>query len=181
MHPTANFDHYDVDSYALDGLDDAHRLRLQRILDFARANYESLAEAHEALTPQQRRRILTIAGVGQKTVFRLEFVDVAWGLWEKARKVTSRLEGNPHRDGDGRVPVASASLEKVHSRFVKGRHGGLMNIAAVREDILRFLAIRRSSFRRRQMPRLRGIWLSMWESSGDVASGWYGTPRVYGG
>lgn len=136
-HPTANFDHYDVDAYKLDDLPGEHQARLQRILEFARANHQSLAEVHDALDPEQRERMLMIAGVGEKTVFRLEF-DKTF-LWERAKKVTRRSSGDVHREGDGRVPVASALLPNVTTRYVAGIHGGLPNLPAVIDDVLAFL------------------------------------------
>jgi hypothetical protein len=60
-------------------------------------------------------------------------------MWDKTRKITDRSAGNPHRDGDGRVPLASAQLEDVTLRYVKGVHGGLPNIPAVCLDVLAWL------------------------------------------
>ncbi|HTJ33480.1 MAG TPA: hypothetical protein VL738_09640, partial [Dactylosporangium sp.] len=52
-----------------------------------------------------------------------------------------RRPGDPHRDGDGRVPLASACLEYVaETRYVRGEHGRLPSIPAVYEDAFRFLA-----------------------------------------
>jgi hypothetical protein len=48
------------------------------------------------------------------------------GLWEKTDKVFGRVLDNPHREGDGRVPLASALLENVgDTRYVCGVQGGL--------------------------------------------------------
>jgi hypothetical protein len=60
-------------------------------------------------------------------------------LWEKALKLTERKDGDPHREGDGRVPLASAMLENVEIRYVKGVHGGLPNIPSVYLDVFRWL------------------------------------------
>ena len=122
-HPTANFDFYDVDAYGLDDLTPEHRDRLQRILAFARMTHESLSESHDALDPSKRERMLMIAGVGQKTVFRLELDKQILG-WERAKVITSRVRGDIHREGDGRVPLASAQLPNVATRYVRGLHGG---------------------------------------------------------
>ena len=62
---------------------------------------------------EKRERMLVIAGVGHKTLFRLEYDSRFFGLWEKMVKVTKRQPGNPHRDGDGRLPVASARSSTV--------------------------------------------------------------------
>ena len=62
------------------------------------------------------------------------------GLWEKTDKVFGRVLDNPHREGDGRVPLASALFENVgDTRYVCGVHGGLSNIEAVYEDVFRCL------------------------------------------
>jgi hypothetical protein len=80
-----------------------------------------------------------IAGVGYKTLFRLAFEPGFLGIWERTTKVTGRIGGNRHREGDGRVPLASAELENVPIRYVRGVHDGLPNIPAVYEDVFRFL------------------------------------------
>jgi hypothetical protein len=49
------------------------------------------------------------------------------------------VPGNRHRDGDGRVPLASAELDGVQVRYVRGVHGGLTNIPAVYESVFAFL------------------------------------------
>jgi len=43
------------------------------------------------------------------------------------------------REGDGRVPVASASLENVQIRYVRGVHAGLPNMPEVYNDVFRCL------------------------------------------
>jgi len=54
--------------------------------------------------------------------------------------VYKRERNDPHREGDGRVPLASAILENVGDfRYVYGVHGGLPNIPAVYEDVFRCL------------------------------------------
>jgi hypothetical protein len=83
--------------------------------------------------------MLMIAGVGQETLFRLEFDKAFWGLWERTKKITERVRCKPNRDGDGSVPLASAQLEDVPIRYVKGQHGALPNIPAVAQEVLAWL------------------------------------------
>lgn len=137
-HPCANFDLYDAESWRL-GLAPPNTQQLQAVLDAAAQLHRELAAAHAALDQTLRDRMLMIAGVGIKTLFRLEYDSAFWGLWEHTSKVTSRIEGDRHREGDGRVPLASAQLENVEARYVRGVHGGLTNIPAVYEDIFRWL------------------------------------------
>lgn len=137
-HPCANFDLYDVESWRL-GLAPAETQQLQTVLSAAAQFHRDLAAAHAGLDQTLRDRMLMIAGVGIKTLFRLEYDRSLWGLWEHTKKVTSRVDGDRHREGDGRVPLASAQLENVEKRYVRGVHGGLTNIPAVYEDIFRWL------------------------------------------
>jgi hypothetical protein len=83
--------------------------------------------------------MLMIAGVGYQTLFRLAYEPQFFGLWEKAVKATARVDGDPHREGDGRMPLASAMLEDVEIRYVKGVHGGLPNIPSVYMDVFSWL------------------------------------------
>ena len=86
---------------------------------------------------------MVIAGVGEKTVFRLEYDDGFFGVWERAKKVRARQPGNPDREGDGRVPLASALLPGVKATyFVRGVHGGLTNLPPVMRAVLDFVADR---------------------------------------
>ena len=78
-----------------------------------------------------------IAGVGYKTIFRL--VKRKSFLRRGMKNITNRVEGDRHREGDGRVPLASASLENVQIRYVRTVHGGMPNVPAVYEAALRFL------------------------------------------
>jgi hypothetical protein len=78
--------------------------------------------------------------VGQETLFRLEFDTAFWGLWEKTKKITRVTPCDVNRDGDGRVPLASAELEDVTIRYVIGEHGGLPNIPSVALDTLTWLS-----------------------------------------
>ena len=83
------------------------------------------------------------------------------GIWEKTRKIFNRVLNDPHREGDGRVPLASALLEHVGDiRYVKGVHGGLSNIPAVYEDVFRCLKNETMQLPRTPPKRLASIWPS---------------------
>jgi pimeloyl-ACP methyl ester carboxylesterase len=137
-HPCSNFDLYQVKEWDL-GLngDEAHQL--QSVLDGAAAFHRQIYEWHAGLDPELLERMLVIAGVGYKGLFRLAYRTRAMGLWNTMQKTTERISGDPHRDGDGRVPRASADLEGVQHRYIKGVHGGLTNIPAVYQDVFHFL------------------------------------------
>lgn len=137
-HPCANFDLYDAKSWDL-GISSDETKALQKVLDAAGSMHRDLYQWHQGLPQELCDRMLVIAGVGYKTLFRLEYHSQFFGLWTDMDKVTEREAGNPHRDGDGRVPVASAVLENVQVRYVRGVHGGLTNIPAVYEDVFRWL------------------------------------------
>lgn len=137
-HPCANFDMYDARAWNLD-IDAAATVQLQNILDEVREFHTDLYQWHESLLQEFKERMLVIAGVGQETLFRLEFDKTLWGLWKQTKKITERTLCAPHREGDGRVPLASALLEDVTARYVKGEHGGLQNIPAVAQDVLAWL------------------------------------------
>lgn len=134
-HPCANFDMYDASAWKLD-LDDAQTAQLQAALDDARKFHIDLYNWHDGLLQTYKDRMLMIAGVGQEGLFRLEFSTHLWGAWESTKKICDRIPGDVNRDGDGRVPLASAQLEDVTIRYVKGTHGGLTNIPAVAADVL---------------------------------------------
>jgi hypothetical protein len=70
----------------------------------------------------------------------LEFDAAFWGLWEKTKKITHVTQCDVNRDGDGRVPLASAELEDVTIRYVIGQHGGLHNIPAVARDTITWIS-----------------------------------------
>ena len=136
VHPCVNFDLYRAESWDL-GLNDAQTAELQDVLDGAKGLFERLDAFHRSLAPDVRRQMLVIAGVGYQSLFRLTHKKSL--LWKDWQKETGRIEGDPHRDGDGRVTVASAALHGVEIRYAKGIHGGMTNIPAVYEDVFRWL------------------------------------------
>jgi hypothetical protein len=139
IHPCANFDLYNADTWKLE-LDAAAQHNLQRVLDGTAELHRRLYESHCNLDQEQRDRMVVIAGVGYQTLFRLAYKPGFLGIWEKTEKIFNRVQNDPHREGDGRVPLASALLENVgESRYVLGVHGGLPNIPAVYEDVFRCL------------------------------------------
>lgn len=138
-HPCANFDLYQADNWRLD-LDASATANLQRVLDGAAAFHATLHQWQQGLDDEWRGRMAMIAGVGLKTLFRLEYSKEFPGLWEHTKKITDRVPGDPHRDGDGRVPVASAALEGIGAvRYVRAEHGALPSVPAVYEDVFRWL------------------------------------------
>ena len=137
-HPCANFDMYDAQAWKL-GLNGSATVKLQNILDEVKQFHRNLYEWHDSLLQDYKDRMLMIAGVGQETLFRLEFDSAFWGLWEKTKKITGRIPCDVNRDGDGRVPLVSAQLEDVAIRYVRGEHGALPNIPAVAQDVLAWL------------------------------------------
>jgi len=137
-HPCCNFDLYKAEEWKL-GLSSAETVQLQTVLNSAASFHQKLYKAHLSLSQDLRNRMLVIAGIGYKTLFRLGYRNRLFGLWEHMEKVTSRVPGDPHRDGDGRVAVASASLEEVTIRYVKGVHTGLPNIPSVYQEVFRWL------------------------------------------
>jgi len=138
VHPCVNFDLYQVEQWRLD-LTAAQSSQLQTILDDTADVHRQMYEAHRATSQELRDRMLVIAGVGYRTLFRLAYEPRFFGLWERATKETALVRGDPHRDGDGRVPLASAMLEDVAIRYVKGVHGGLPNIPSVYGDVFNWL------------------------------------------
>jgi hypothetical protein len=120
-------------------LDSKESKKLQTVLDAAKSFHTRLHQWHNTLKPDQRDRMLVIAGVGYKTLFRLQYTSEMLGLWESMEKITDRVKGDPHREGDGRVPLASATLDKVTMRYVKGVHGGLTNIVNVYTEVFAWL------------------------------------------
>ncbi|MFE3205227.1 esterase/lipase family protein [Embleya sp. NPDC059237] len=138
-HPCLNFDAYRATDWRLD-LSAAGELRLQTVLDAAAAHHRALHTWHAELGQSRRDRMAVIAGVGYRTLFRLAYVPRFGHRWEHMDRVTRRIPGNPHREGDGRVPVASARLASIGEiRYVRGEHGALPAIPAVQDDTWRFL------------------------------------------
>lgn len=140
-HPTADFDLHHAGDWALD-LDTEEERRLQQVLDFVAKFHRDLHSWHMELPQNQRDRMAVIAGVGYRTLFRLARPSGLQRvmIWRDMVKETSRRPGDPHRDGDGRVPLASAELEFVgEARYVRGEHSRLPGIEAVWTDTFRFL------------------------------------------
>ncbi|MCP2364237.1 hypothetical protein HD597_011257 [Nonomuraea thailandensis] len=134
-HPCANFDFYTAGAWELD-LDPAGEHRLQTILDAAAGQHRRLASWHHELPQELRDRMAVIAGVGYQTIFRVELRDRALGRGRGASLTKKRVPGDPHREGDGRVPLASAQLGDVRTWYVRGVHGGLLNIPAAGQAAL---------------------------------------------
>jgi pimeloyl-ACP methyl ester carboxylesterase len=138
-HPCAGFDMYDAAAWRLD-LDSPSQQALQSALDGTARLHRDLHAWHGRLDPDQRDRMAIIAGLGRKTLFRLAYRRAGFGtLWRHMDRVTAREPGNIHRDGDGRVPLASATLDGVEIRYIEGEHGRLPTIPAVYQDVFRFL------------------------------------------
>jgi hypothetical protein len=137
-HPCANFEFYRAEAWQL-GLSSVETTRLQQALDATAAFHMALHDWHTNLAQSYRDRMLMIAGVGYQTLFRLAFTTKFWGYWKQTKKVTDRVASNWHREGDGRVPLASAHLENVLTRYVKGIHGDLPNVPAVYRDVFHWL------------------------------------------
>jgi pimeloyl-ACP methyl ester carboxylesterase len=139
-HPCANFDMYDAKAWEL-GLTNEQNNHLQSVLDEAREFHRQLFDAHLTLNQKWRDKMLVIAGVGIKTLFKFEFNSGLWGMIDPTDKVTSRIPGDPNREGDSTVPLASAQLENVGDvRYIKGDHGNLPMIPAVYEGVFRWFS-----------------------------------------
>lgn len=139
-HPCANFDLYDAAAYGL-RLSPPEQARLQRALDAAAGFHRDLWRWHSGLPQDRRDRMAVIAGVGYQTLFRLAYKKHFGLAWEHMDRVTARRDGDPNRDGDGRVPLASAELADIGAtRYVKGKHGDLPSIPAVWSDAFSWLA-----------------------------------------
>jgi hypothetical protein len=135
-HPCANFDFYHVDEWKLTLTDD-EATTFQGALDGAAAFHRDMYESHMKLEQDWRDQMMIIAGVGYQTLFRMQYET---GIsWQNMAKITHRVQDNPHREGDGRVPLASAALDNVSIRYVHGVHGELTNIPAVYKDVFRCL------------------------------------------
>lgn len=138
-HPCADFDLYSAAAWRLN-LDDSAESRLQAVLDHVAGLHRQLYDWHAGLDQDYRDRMLAVIGVGYKTLFRMAYGQVPGCPWKQMHKVTSRRPGNPDRDGDGRVPAASAILEWLgERRFAHVEHGKIPSVPAVLSDVLSFL------------------------------------------
>lgn len=137
-HPCANFDLYDAAAWRLD-LNPGERAELQAALDDTALMYRDLHAWHERLDTELRERMAVIAGVGQRTLFRLAYQPGFGFHWRHMDRITRREPGNVHREGDGRVPLASAALSGVEIRYVDAEHGKMPTVPAVYQDAFRFL------------------------------------------
>ncbi|WIX92585.1 hypothetical protein [Amycolatopsis sp. DG1A-15b] len=137
-HPCANFDIYDAGAWRL-ALDPVDQAALQAALDDTGQLHRDLDSWHRSLDAEHRERIAIIAGVGQRTLFRLAYKSGFGWHWRHMDRVTHREPGNVHREGDGRVPLASAALDDVEIRYVAAEHGRMPTVPAVYQDVFRFL------------------------------------------
>jgi pimeloyl-ACP methyl ester carboxylesterase len=138
-HPCANFEMYDVDAWQL-GLAGAARDQLQAALDDTAQLQRDLQRWHSEIDQDLRDRMAAIVGVGYDTLFRLAYHKGFGFHWRHMDRVKSREPGNVHREGDGRVPVASAVLTGLAEiRYVHAEHGKLPTVPAVYRDVFRFL------------------------------------------
>ncbi|MEU6070645.1 alpha/beta fold hydrolase [Streptomyces sp. NPDC047082] len=138
-HPCTNFDLYNAAAWHLK-LSTAQELHLQSLLDAAAQHHRDLHAWHGTLDQRQRDRMAVIAGTGFKTLFRLAYNKRMGFLWQHMDRITSRVPHHRDRDGDGRVPLASAQLPWVgEMRYINGEHGSLPNLPAVQHDVWSFL------------------------------------------
>ncbi|MBN1174580.1 MAG: alpha/beta fold hydrolase, partial [Micromonosporaceae bacterium] len=143
QHPCIDFDPYNAEAWRL-GLDREETSRLQAVLNGADRLHRELFDWHCALDQSQRDRMLVIAGVGQRSLFRVSGVDETTGRpRQRLERTVTRRPGDPHQEGDGRVPLASAQLEWVaDTRYTRGEHLGLCHSPTVHDDIVRFFTER---------------------------------------
>jgi hypothetical protein len=140
QHPCASFDLYDANAWEL-SLSEEETLRLQNILDTVKRLYRELYDHHLGLDQELRSRMAVLAGVGYESVFRLEIKPRLLLPGTRSAMTIYRIEGSPHREGDGRVPLASAELEYVGAvRYAHGKHDELPMIRDVYEDAFRWLS-----------------------------------------
>jgi pimeloyl-ACP methyl ester carboxylesterase len=137
-HPCANFDLYDADAWRLD-LRRGERAALQAALDDAASLHRELDAWHGDLNVEDRERLAAIVGVGQRTLFKIAYVSGRGFHWRNMKKSIGRKPGNLHREGDGRVPIASATLRGIETRYVKAEHGRIPTVPSVYRDVFRFL------------------------------------------
>jgi hypothetical protein len=67
--------------------------------------HSQMYQAYKALDQEVSDRMLIIAGVGYKTLFRLAHEPRFFGPWKQMTKVISRVAGDPHREGEGASPL----------------------------------------------------------------------------
>jgi pimeloyl-ACP methyl ester carboxylesterase len=135
-HPCANFNLYDINTWQL-GLSATDTANLQRILDDTASFYRMLRDAHLGLDQNYRDRMAVIAGVGHATTFR---IDLEQGVFKRAKRDSKREVGQPNRESDGTVPLASAVLEYVGTtRYIKGVHTTLPAMSQVYNDVFHWL------------------------------------------
>ena len=178
LHPCANFDMYDADAWRL-GLTGQEHDQLQATLDDTAELYRSLHTWHLGLDAELRERMAVTAGVGYKTLFRLGYHQGFGFQWRAMDRTTEREPGDLNREGDGRVPLASAQLPGVETRYVRGEHGRLPTIPAVSADVFRFLRGRPMQLPRSPAEALDSDHLAeptatttpVLASTGEVASG----------
>lgn len=140
VHPCVNFDLYNAQAWNL-GIDVVETSKLQNVLNHARRFYEEITKHHfETLDNEHRAKMAMIVGMGQPTPFRM-MIDKGWlGIGESVQRITQCVEGDPHREGDGSVPVASGRLEFIGTiRYVLGEHSALPNIPIVYNDVFAWL------------------------------------------
>ncbi|MGQ0603047.1 MAG: esterase/lipase family protein [Anaerolineales bacterium] len=136
QHPGLNFDHYNAEAWNLKlSVPAAHQW--QRILDYVAQFHRTLHDYHIGLDQSYRDRMAVIAGVGFATGFRLE---MGGGLLGGDKRDNARTAGEPHRESDGTVTLASAELENVGAtRYAKVLHAELPNHPEVYADVFRWL------------------------------------------
>jgi pimeloyl-ACP methyl ester carboxylesterase len=150
-HPCINFDLYKARAWGL-GLSDEDTFRLQVVLDGAARFHREMQTGYGDLASEYQGKSAVIAGVGYNTLFRMAYTTRAFGTWETMEKQTQRKTGDPHYEGDGRVPLASALLPGVaQTRYVRGKHGELPNLPQVYEDV--FLWLKSQSMKLPRSPR----------------------------
>jgi pimeloyl-ACP methyl ester carboxylesterase len=173
-HPCANFDLYDADAWHL-SIDGDNKARLQEVLDGAAGLHRDLFNWHMSLDQDTRDRMAVIAGVGYKTLFCLAYKNAFGFRWEHMDRITARGPGDVHREGDGRVPLASAELEFVgETRYVHAEHGRLATVPNVYQDVFLFLADREMKLPKSSQDAL-SLHLSM-QSSESITPALAGPP-----
>lgn len=137
-HPCLNFDCYSEAAWKLK-MTSIEKSNFQNVLDHSRKFHEDLFASHKSLDSSLKRKMAMIIGVGEEMPFRVD-VEPGWFSGTNTDTVLKREEGNPDRESDGSVPVASAKLEGLaETRYAVGEHAALPSIPAVYNDVFRFL------------------------------------------